>query len=351
MATIILTGGGTAGHVMPHLALLPYLKKDFDKIFYVGSENGMEKNIISRMGLTYYSVPCAKLVRKFTLKNCAIPFTLFKGIKKAGKILDELKPDVIFSKGGYVSLPVVIAAKKRKIPVIAHESDYTLGLANKISAKYCKKILTSFPATAKALKNGVYVGSPLRVSLYTQDRSQSLKTFGLAGNKPVVLVTGGSLGAEAINVAVRNALDSILKQFDVLHICGKGHFSGIKKSGYVETEFTDKMENAFACADVCVSRAGSTTLFEMATLKKPMLLIPLPKGVSRGDQLLNAEYFKNLGIARVLDQSSLTPDKLSQEIYSLYNDKNKIYDNFNLHPVNNASEKIARILARYKTEN
>ena len=348
MATIVLTGGGTAGHVTPHLALLPYLKKDFDKIFYIGSKNGMEKNIIAKTGIKYYSVPCAKLVRKLTVKNLAIPFTLLKGIKKAGKILDELKPDVVFSKGGYVALPVVFAAHKRRIPVICHESDYTVGLANKISAKYCQKVLTSFPSAAKTLKNGVCVGSPLKSSLFNAEKTESLKFFGLSGRKPVILVTGGSLGATAINSALRGALDRILPKYDVLHVCGKGNLCDIIRQGYVQIEFTDKMENAFACADICVSRAGANTLFEMAGLKKPMLLIPLPKGVSRGDQVLNAEYFLKLGYARVLYQENLTPTTLSAAVDRLYADRSTFLKSFKAHPVKNAAAEIAAILADCK---
>ncbi len=350
MATIVLTGGGTAGHIMPHLALLPYLKKDFDNIFYIGSENGMEKNIIEKTGLKYYSVPCTKLIRKFTLKNLTIPFTLIKGVKQAERILSELKPDAVFSKGGYVSLPVVIAAKKRRVPVIAHESDYTVGLANKISARYCEKVLTSFPATAKTLKNGVYFGAPLRNSLFTANRTESLKLFGLSGKKPVILVTGGSLGASAINSAVRGALDTLLPRFDILHIVGKGNLSGIKKVGYHELEFTDKMENAFALADICISRAGANTLFEMASLKKPMLLIPLPKSVSRGDQILNALCFENSGLAKILWQENLTPLSLVRDLDDLYSSRKTIAEKYKLYPVNDASEKIAKLLATYKSK-
>lgn len=349
MATIVLTGGGTAGHVIPHLALLPYLKKDFDNIYYIGSSNGMEKNIIGKTDIKYYSVTCAKLIRKFTFKNFAIPFSLYKGVAQAGKILDELKPNVVFSKGGYVALPVVLAAKKRNIPVIAHESDYTVGLANKISAKYCEKVLTAFPSAAKTLKNGVHVGLPLKNSLFTVNKEDCLKQFGLSGKKPVILVTGGSLGAKALNSALRGSLNSLLQKYDVLHVAGKGNLSGIKKTGYVEIEFTDKMENAFACADICVSRAGANTLFEMASLKKPMLLIPLPKGVSRGDQILNAEYFNNLGYANILKQENLTPLTLEKAIDRVFNDCEIFNKNFNAHPVKNAAEVIAKILAEYKT--
>ena len=348
MATIVLTGGGTAGHVTPHLALLPYLKKDFDKIYYIGSFNGMEKDIIAKTGVKYYSVPCAKLVRKFTFKNFAIPFTLIKGVREAGEILDDLKPDVIFSKGGYVSLPVVLAAKSKRIPVICHESDYSVGLANKISARYCKKVLTSFPSAAKSLKNGVCVGTPLKNSLFTANKAESLKTFGLTNKKPVILVTGGSLGAKAINDSLRGALDELLKKYQILHICGKGNLSGIQKSGYREIEFTDKMENAFAVADICISRAGANTVFEMASLKKPMLLIPLPKGVSRGDQILNAEYFASKGLAKILPQENLSERTLILAIDGVYNDRAKFNENFKAHPVKNAAADIAAILSEYK---
>ena len=347
MATLILTGGGTAGHVTPHLALLPYVKKYFDKIYYIGSEYGMEKDIIFKTGIKYFSVPCAKLSRKFTFKNLAIPFTLARGVKKAGEILDDLHPNVVFSKGGYVSLPVVIAAKKRKIPVVAHESDYTVGLANKISARYCEKILTSFPDTAKSLKNGVHVGAPLRDTLFSANKKTALKEFGLDGTKPVILVTGGSSGAAAINNAVRFALDELLPKFDVLHVCGKGNLCGINKKGYVEIEFTDKMESAFAAADVCVSRAGSNTVFELGSLALPMLLIPLPKGVSRGDQVLNADYFKKLNLAKVLYQENLTPKTLVKSINALYKERLKLKDRFKNHPVKNATPRIAEILATY----
>ena len=349
MATIVLTGGGTAGHVTPHLALLPYLKNDFDNIYYIGSISGMEKDIIAKTCIKYFSVPCVKLIRKFTFKNFAIPFTLFKGVKKSGEILDELKPDIVFSKGGYVALPVVLAEKKRNIPVICHESDYTLGLANKISARYCDKVLTSFPSAAKTLKNGFYVGAPIKNSLFRANKAESLKLFGLSNKKPVILVTGGSLGAKKINDCLRLALPNLLKNYQILHICGKGNLCGIKTPDYFEIGFTDKMENAFACADVCVSRAGANTVFEMASLKKPMLLIPLPKGVSRGDQVLNAEYFEKQGLAKVLPQEQLSPNSLAHAIDDVFNERAKFNDNFKAHPVKNAAENIAEILTAYTT--
>lgn len=349
MATVVLTGGGTAGHCTPNLALIPYLVNDFDKICYIGSENGMEKNLATNAGLPYYGVPTAKLQRKLTPKNLALPFKVISGIIGAGKILDEIKPDVVFSKGGYVAVPVVIAAKKRGIPVIAHESDYTLGLANKISARFCKKILTAFPETAKTIKRGEYAGAPLRDALFSANKTDSLKFFGFGGSKPVLLITGGSQGAQAINTAVTAALPDLLPRFDVIHLCGKGNLKNTRKAdGYYVAEFLPQMEKAFACADVCVSRAGANSLFETLSLKIPCVLIPLPKGTSRGDQILNSEYFQKRGLAYVLPQNVLTAESLSFAVNSVYANRFNYARNFNKHPVKNASREISRVIADCK---
>lgn len=346
MATIILTGGGTAGHCIPNVALLPYIKKYFDKIYYIGSENGLEKQIITKIKIPYFSIPCAKLDRDKKLKNFAIPFKVASGIHHAGKILDKIKPDVIFSKGGYVAVPTVLAAKKRNIPVISHESDYTIGLANKITSKYCKIVLTSFQETANTIKNGQFVGPPLKA--LNGSKTKALNDFGLSGTKPVVLVTGGSLGAKAINTALIDALPSLLDKFDVLHVCGKNNVQ--KKNlptGYVQKEFIDDMKNAYAIADVCVSRSGSNTVFELLCLKKPCVLIPLPKGASRGDQELNAEYFQKKGAVNVLHQSALTAQSLTTAIESTYHNKNGLIENINKLSIKNSCKEIADILIYY----
>lgn len=348
MATIILTGGGTAGHCMPHLALLPYLKNDFDKIFYIGSENGIEKEIIKNADIPYFSVPCAKLNRSFTLNNLSIPFKVLSGVIKAGKVIDKIKPDIIFSKGGYVSVPTVIAAKNRRIPIIAHESDYTVGLANKLTSKYCKKVLTSFPETAKTLKNGEFLGPPIRKTLFTANKSEALASFGFNGNKPIILVAGGSLGAKAINSVIRAALPELLTKYDVIHICGKNNLViGKTPKGYFQTEFINKMENAFAVADVCVTRAGSNTLFELMCLKKPCVLIPLPKGTSRGDQILNAQYFQKKGLVHVLSQDVLTSESLVFAVNSVYANRYNLLRSFQQNPINDASRQISRFIADY----
>ena len=347
MATIVLTGGGTAGHCTPHLSLLPYLKKDFKEIYYVGSENGIEKEIISKTDIPYYSVPCAKLYRSIRIDNIIMPFIVSAGIIKAGKILDKIKPDVVFSKGGYVSIPTVIAAKKRKIPVISHESDFTIGLANKITSKHCKKVLTSFKETAKLLKNGEYVGPPIRKSLFTVNKQDSLKYFGFSGKKPVLLVTGGSQGAKIINDTVRKCLPDLLTKYDIIHICGKNNTINEQRSkGYFQAEYINKMEYALNAASICISRAGSNTLFELLSLKIPCILIPLPKGNSRGDQVLNAEYFQKLGLVQVLPQDVLTPQSLMLTINSTCNNTDLI-KNLNKHPITDSSKTISKLLASY----
>lgn len=348
MASIVLTGGGTAGHCTPHLAILPYLKKDFDNIYYVGSENGIEKEIIKNTDIPYFSVTCAKLNRNLNAKNLFIPFKVAKGIFQAGKILDRIKPDVVFSKGGYVSLPTVVAAKQRNVPVIAHESDYTMGLANKISAKFCKKILTSFPSTAKEIKNGEFVGPPLRKSLFAPSKSDVVGNFGFSGERPILLVTGGSQGAKALNDVVCKALPELTAKYDVIHLCGKNNLmQNPPKKGYYQAEFLNKIENAFACATVCVTRAGSNTLFELMSLKTPCVLVPLPKGASRGDQILNASYFQQKGLAYVISQENLTEDSLIFAIDSVFANRYNLKRNFEKYPIKDASRQISRIIADY----
>ena len=345
MSTIILTGGGSAGHCTPHLAILPYLKKYFDKIYYIGSVNGIEKDIINKTDIPYFNITCAKLNRKFTLKNFLIPIRVIKGMREAGKIIDELKPDVIFSKGGYVSVPTVIAANKRKIPVISHESDVTAGIANKIIAKYSIKVLTTFPETAFDFKNGEYVGAPIRNLNTNKTKQEILTKYGFSGKKPVLLVMGGSLGAVAINNAVYDAINELTDKFDVLHICGKGNVNKrINKDGYYQTEFIDSVEDAYKITDVCVSRAGSNAVFELLSIKKPCVFIPLPKGASRGDQILNAEYFKKKGLCILLEQEKLSAKSLILSVNHAYNSRKTLEKNFEHFPINDSSEKIALIL-------
>lgn len=332
MKTIILTGGGTAGHVMPHLAILEDLKKHFDKIIYIGSTSGIERKIIEESGIKYYPVTTVKFIRKLTFKNLLIPFKLLKGIKECKDIIKKEKPNVIFSKGGFVAVPVALAANKLKIPVVAHESDLTLGLANKIIYKKCKVMCTSFDVTAKPLKKGFYSGPPLRPSLFKGKKEKA--NVSCDKNKKTLLIMGGSLGSKAINSVIFESAESLCKKLNVVHIVGKGNLTNLPlPNNYTQIEFTSQIEDIFALSDYVISRAGSNAIFEFIALKKPLILIPLPKTQSRGDQLLNTEYLLKNKLALSLSQDKLNSESLLNSIEQLIKEesilKNQI-ENFTL---------------------
>lgn len=301
MKKILFTGGGSAGHVIPNLALMDELKEEFE-LSYMGTD-GVEKSVVGKTA-PYYTIQCPKLIRSFTLKNLTIPAALFTAIKEAGKGIDIIRPDLVFSKGGYVSLPVVLAAAKRKIPVLAHECDLSPGLANKLSANKCRAVFTSFPETAQKFKNGKYTGAPLRRELLRGNRAQARKKYGIADSATVLLVFGGGSGARAINDALRKQLLSLCKTYTVLHLCGKDNTIENNIPHYLQREFEPDMASAYAAADLVVSRAGSNTVFELMALQKPSLLIPLAQS-TRGDQQENAAYFQKRGLCHVLQQENL----------------------------------------------
>ena len=349
MKKIVLTGGGTAGHVSPNLTLVPHLKKHFDEIYYIGS-NGIEKELVKKAGIPFYEIPSTKLRRKLTLKNLGIPFTLISAINKAKILLKNLKPDIIFSKGGYVSLPVVIAGNALKIPVVSHESDITAGLANKIASKYCVKTLTAFPQTEKEFKNGLFIGSPVKANTNAYDYKKCLNEFSFNSDKPVLLIFGGSLGAKRINETVFNCLDELLKDFFILHITGKNSIKNApKKAGYKAVEFINDMNSAYACASVCVSRAGANSAFELLSLKIPTVFIPLSKAESRGDQEKNAEYFFKSGLAHIIYEKDLTENSLIFTVKSAYLNAKTVKTEPNI--ITDASEKIADLLIKTANKN
>lgn len=323
MKRIILTGGGTAGHVTPNIALLPRLKElDYD-IHYIGSTNGIEKKLIEDTGIPYYGIASGKLRRYFDPKNFTDPFRVLKGYAQAHKLLGKLKPDIIFSKGGFVAVPVVLAAKSRHIPVIIHESDMTPGLANKISLSAATKVCCNFPETMKYIPEGkaVLTGSPIRRELLHGNRMEALKLCGFTANKPVIMVIGGSQGSVIVNDAVRGILPELLKTYQVIHLCGKGKLdsSKIGLEGYIQFEYAKKeLADLFALADVCISRAGANAICELLALRKPNLLIPLSANASRGDQILNAESFENQGFSEVLAEENLAPTIMLPIINKLY---------------------------------
>lgn len=319
--SIILTGGGSAGHVTPNLALLPRLQAEGFEVHYIGTEEGIEKTLVEgKEGVTYHAIAAGKLRRYFSLKNFTDPFRVVKGMFQARRIIKEVKPSVVFSKGGFVSVPVVIAAKGIA-PVVTHESDYTPGLANKISARFAKKICVTFEDTLKYTgEKGIHTGTPIRPELYDGEAKRGLEFTGFSGEKPILLMMGGSLGAQAVNEALRAALPKLTRSFDVIHLCGKGKKDdSITDPSYVQYEYISKeLPDLFAAADIILSRAGANAVFEFLALAKPALLIPLPLSASRGDQILNAGYFARKGYAMTLDQSDLTPDTLFDAIHDLY---------------------------------
>ncbi len=320
MCTIVLTGGGTAGHVLPHIALLPILKKHFKRIVYIGG-SGIEKTIAQQNGLEYFEITTIKLRRTLTLKNLLIPFKMIQGIQEAKKILRELKPSVIFSKGGFVALPVVYAAAGLGIKVVAHESDMSLGLANRLTAKKCATICTTFPIESAKYPQMKHTGAILRKSIYLGN-AQKVKLT--QNGKPNLLVMGGSLGAVAINQVIWSALNDLCKHWNVLHITGKGkNNSQYQHSDYLQIDYLEAPQDAFVWADVVLARSGSGTVSELLALKKPAIYIPLPKNESRGDQIQHAEFLQKLGVCEVLRQADLSTEKLLSLLKFVYENKQK----------------------------
>ena len=326
MKRIILTGGGTAGHVTPNIALLPGLKELGYDIHYIGSYNGIEKKLIEQLEIPYHGISSGKLRRYFSLQNFTDPFRVLKGFGEARKLIKALKPDVIFSKGGFVSVPVVIAGKQCHVPTIIHESDMTPGLANKLAIPSATKVCCNFPETLGHLpkEKAVLTGSPIRQELLTGNRESALKFCNLTSNKPVILIIGGSLGSVVVNQAVRAILPELLKNFHIVHLCGKGKVDESLKNldGYVQFEYIqDELKDLFALADIVISRAGANAICELLALHKPNLLIPLSANASRGDQILNARSFERQGYSIVLEEEELTDSTLLQAIQKLYKDR------------------------------
>jgi len=325
---ILLTGGGTAGHVTPNLALLPYLKAEGYEIVYIGSQNGIERTLIEAEGIPYYGISTGKLRRYLSKENIKDMFRVVKGVAEAKKLIKKLKPDLVFSKGGFVAVPVVLGAKSNNVPVIIHESDITPGLANKIAMPSARVVCSTFPETLQYVPKGkgVHTGTPIRKELFEGDREKGLAACRFSGEKPVLLMMGGSLGAVKLNNCLREILPELLKTFDIIHLCGKGHLDGKLKdqTGYMQFEYvSDGLNDLFAAADFIVSRAGSNSISEFLALKKPHLLIPLSAKASRGDQILNAASFEKQGFARVLDEDEMTAESMKKEIFELYENRDK----------------------------
>ena len=315
MKKILFTGGGSAGHVIPNLALMEELLSEGKTDVCYMATDGIEKRIIADWKIPYYTIACPKLVRgggwSAFKKNLQIPLALRRAVKAAEDGLKKCKPDLVFSKGGYVALPVILAARKLKIPCYAHESDFSAGLTNRLTARKCEAVFTSFPETASSIPNGKYSGAPLRRSLFSTTRAEARKKLDIPFHAKVVLVFGGGSGSAAINQAVRKHLKALTEKYVLLHVCGKGNGVQSNLNNYRQFEFVADMATLYACADLVIARSGAGTVFEVLALKKPALFIPL-EGQTRGDQWENAEYFRRKGLCHILPQSSL--DKLPTAI-------------------------------------
>jgi len=329
---IIMTGGGTAGHVTPNIALIPALEEKGFEVKYIGSKTGIEKEIIEKNKVPYYGISSGKLRRYFDIKNFSDPFKVLKGVFEARKIISKEKPDVIFSKGGFVSVPVVIAASMKKIPVVAHESDITPGLANKLASPFCDKLCVTFRESLKYIKGdkGVLTGSPIRQEILNGSKLKGLSRCNFTGKKEVIFIMGGSLGSKVVNDVIRENIDELLKQFDIIHICGKGNIDETlkNKTGYVQFEYVnEELPDLMTAADYIISRAGANSIFEFLALKKPTLLIPLSKRASRGDQILNAQSFKKEGYSLVLEEEDITKETFMAKVNELKEQKEKMVKN------------------------
>ncbi len=352
MKKIVLTGGGTAGHVTPNIALIPFLKDAGYEITYIGSYNGIEKKLIEELNIPYYGISTGKLRRYFDVKNFTDPFRVIRGMGQAVKLIKKIQPDIVFSKGGFVSVPVVRAAGKCGIPAIIHESDITPGLANRLCSKYAVKVCCNFPETVASVpeSKGILTGSPIRRELLTGDKAAGLGMCGFNTSKPVLMVIGGSLGSLRVNDAIRDILPDLLRKYQIIHICGKDKTdpSFYSTTGYYQFEYVNSgLKDLFAAADIVVSRAGANVICELLAMNKPNLLIPLPAHSSRGDQLLNARSFKNQGYSEVLEEDNMTNDTLLNSINSLYDNREQYTDAMKSSPLNDAISIIMNLINEY----
>ncbi len=349
MKRIVLTGGGTAGHVTPLIALLPALTNENYDIHYIGSYEGIERKLIEEYHIPYYGISSGKFRRYLDPKNFTDPFRVIKGYREARKIIKQLKPDIVFSKGGFVTVPVVFAAKKNHIPVIIHESDMTPGLANRIAIPAAKKVCANFPETMKHLppEKAVLTGTPIRKELFSGNKIKGLDFCGFTANKPVLMIIGGSTGSRVINDVVRGLLPTLLRDFQVIHLCGKGNLDSrlTNTKGYVQYEYIkEELSDLFAASDLVISRAGANAICEILALRIPNILIPLGLNASRGDQILNAESFENQGYSYLIKEDDLTISILLESINIVIENRQKYIEAMNKSELNNSIDTIIKLI-------
>lgn len=325
MKRVVLTGGGTAGHVTPNMALIPVLREKGYDIHYIGSYDGIEKKLMEDMGIPYHGISTGKLRRYFNVKNFSDPFRVIKGLSEAKHLMKELQPDVVFSKGGFVAVPVVLAAHSKHIPIICHESDMTPGLANRIAIPKASRVCCNFPETVESLPKGkaTVTGTPIRQELFNGDAAAAMTFCGFREIRPTLLIIGGSSGSVRVNEAVWSCIEDITKKYNVIHLCGKGKMNDSYKNvpNYVQFEYIkQELANLLALSDVVVSRAGANAICELLALRKPSVLIPLSLEASRGDQILNAQSFAKSGYSKLLMEEDVNEASLIDAI-------NEVYDN------------------------
>lgn len=349
--TIILTGGGTAGHVTPNIALLPHLREEGYDIHYIGTYHGIEKKLMENEHVTYHGIASGKLRRYMDIKNFTDPFKVLKGLAQSIKLIKQIKPDVIFSKGGFVTVPVIIGGWLNKVPTIIHESDITPGLANKLSMPFSKKICTTFPETLKHLPKdkAVHTGTPIRQEIFIGSKTKGLELTRFDDGKPVLLLIGGSLGSVKLNTLLREGLDTLLGTFNIIHVCGKGKLdNSIKRKGYLQFEYVnEELTHYFALADMIISRSGANSISEFLSLKKPNILIPLSSKASRGDQILNAKSFEKQGYSYVLDEDHVTTEKLVETVLHVYEQRGTYISAMKKSPGSNGTKNVMSVIKEF----
>jgi UDP-N-acetylglucosamine--N-acetylmuramyl-(pentapeptide) pyrophosphoryl-undecaprenol N-acetylglucosamine transferase len=349
MTRILFTGGGSAGHVTPNIGLIERCQQEGWKVYYVGSWQGIERTIVQQSGVPFYSIASGKLRRYFSWQNFTDPFRILLGIIQSLLICRRLKPRVIFSKGGFVSVPVVIAGWINRIPVISHESDITPGLANRLCAPFSTRVCVAFPQTLKYLDKTkvVYTGTPVRQAILRGQAREGRRLLDLNNQLPVILIFGGSLGAAKINAVVRDSIAELTADFQVIHVCGSGNIDEtlLDRDGYHQSEYFDKeFGHVLACADLVISRAGANSIYELLVARKPHILIPLSARASRGDQIINAGVFAKLGYSRVIDEDALDSQTLVAAVRSTLQEREAITQKLTEYEIPNAVEKIYAII-------
>ncbi|MBA59547.1 MAG: undecaprenyldiphospho-muramoylpentapeptide beta-N-acetylglucosaminyltransferase [Gammaproteobacteria bacterium] len=351
MPKVLFTGGGTAGHVIPNIAIIDHLVLEGYEVGYVGEKGGIEEGLITKLCIPFFQINAGKVRRYFSISNFLDPFKVIVGIFQGLLICLKEKPNLVFSKGGYVSIPLVISAWILRIPVIAHESDVSPGLANKIASKFCRKICLTFESTLKYVPHGrgLVTGTPVRESLFRGNADRGRKYLGLRGRRPILLVFGGSKGAMILNQLLRNVLEQVLSECDVVHITGLGNLElRIDKPGYVQKEFVDEeFGDVMAASSAVVSRAGANSLYELLALKKPHLLIPLSEKASRGDQVENAKTFYDIGLSRFIEEDTLSEENFLAEIIELLRTRNDITEKMASFEIPDAVTLITKVIKQY----